>query len=101
MEVLDLYLQTKSNPRCIHFYETGKKYNFNMCCIRFFIKKCLLNYIPAEPYIGMSTGVIFCPQCSENMDSEILKIIFNLTSESDDEPTYFYHHKAKCSTFNL
>lgn len=73
------YLRSK----CKVFYCNGMDYNYNLCCIRFFIKKALLNYEPTEPTITLNTGVRFCQECSETLleDKLMLKTLYDLTND--------------------
>jgi len=74
---------TYRRRKCRVFYCNGTDYNYNLCCIRFFIKKALLDYKPTEPTITFNTGVRFCEECSETLleDKLMLKTLYNITNE--------------------
>ena len=75
-----------NRKRCQFFYCTGMEHNYNLCCIRFFIKKCVLNYKAKTPILSLHTGVIFCEECSANIigDEHMINTLYHLTKEDDD-----------------
>ena len=83
---------TYRRRKCRVFYCNGTDYNYSVCCIRFFIKKCLLNYKPTTPVITFNTGVLFCEKCSECLleDTLIIKILYNLTNEDKNKDKKYY-----------
>ena len=76
---------TYRRVRCEHFYENGKDYKYNLCCIRFFIKKALLEYNPTKPIITLNTGVRFCEECSESLSEDpcMIETLYDLTNEEE------------------
>ena len=78
---------TYRRVKCGIFYGNGKDYNYNLCCIRFFIKKALLEYNTTKPIITFNSGVRFCEECSNNLldDPCMLETIYDLTNEDEDK----------------
>lgn len=68
------------------FYYNGLGRNYNLCCIRFFIRQVLLDYKPKKSFCSLSTGVVFCEQCSQNIigDKYMIKTLFDITNEDGD-----------------
>ena len=78
---------TYRQNKCGIFYENGKDYNYNLCCIRFFIKKALLEYKATDPIITFNSGVRFCEECSKSLleDPCMLETLYDLTNEDKNK----------------
>jgi hypothetical protein len=94
-QLIDNNLYNQDSERCDHFYETGKSYNYNDCCIKFFIERAIKknsNICENRPFIGLSTGCMLCPECSD-IDEEMIKVLCLLTRSKDCviDPCYTKH----------
>lgn len=74
--------------KIIHFYLNGKDNCYNLCCIRFFIQKSVFRRQMTQPYNGLTSGVIFCTECSAQLDKEHIKELIHMTDESDYDVEY-------------
>jgi len=93
-ELIGKELYDKDPVRCEHFYRMGKSYNYNNCCIKFFIEKAIGEIETDTFYIVISTGIILCPICSLELDHETIAITATITAD-DSKPLYYTTHPDK------
>lgn len=74
--------------KIIHYYLAGKDNCYNLCCIRFFIQKSVFRRQTTQQYNGLTSGVIFCPDCSVQLDKEHIKQLIYMTDQSDYDIEY-------------
>lgn len=93
LDIHDLIVDQSAEvtSKVIHYYLNGKENCYNLCCIRFFIQKAVFRKQTTQPYNGLTSGVIFCPECSTHLDKEHIKELICMTDESNYDVEYITH----------